>query len=216
MVAVKICGITERSGFEAARDAKAEFVGFVFFPRSSRYVTPEQAAAVAGGAKDKRRQDMKVVAVTADAEDSALDEIALALSPDCWQLHGKESLGRVAAIRRRFPGAAVIKAQSVRSGDDAAAALSYAAHADMLLFDARLPSSDVPGGHGVSFDWHLLAGREIGVPWFLAGGLNADNLAEAVAVTGARFVDVSSGLETAPGKKNPGLIRNFIEKAHAL
>jgi len=211
MAKAKICGIARPEDLTAAAHAGAAFAGFVFYPPSPRFVSPEAAAAIVAEANIGKK--IASVAVTVDADDALLEDIAVRLSPAYFQLHGKESPARLSEIRRRFPKIGIIKATPIRCGDDVAAALSYMAVADMLLFDAKAPASDLPGGNGVQFDWRLLAGREIAKPWILAGGLNAGNVAQAIALTGAAIVDASSGVESAPGVKNAQAIREFVSCA---
>jgi phosphoribosylanthranilate isomerase len=153
------------------------------------------------------------VALLADADDAAVAAAIADAKPDFLQLHGRESVERVGEIRSRT-GVPIIKAVSVADMQDIAAAARYEAVADMLMFDAKAPANATrEGGHGIAFDWQLLRGRSFSRPWFLAGGLNAENIARAVAISGATAVDVSSGVETAPGMKSPDLIRSFIDNA---
>ncbi len=206
---VKICGLNTPAALDAAVAAGARLVGFVFFPPSPRVLSPAAAAALA------RRVPPGVlrVGLVVDADDATLDAILAAVPLDLLQLHGQESPERVAAVRARF-GLPVIKAIAVEQAADLAAAERYAGIADRLLFDARPPKGALlPGGNARSFDWRLLAGRSWPRPWLLAGGLHAGNLAEAVRLSGAAAVDVSSGVEEAPGRKNVGLIRAFLAEA---
>ncbi|MFT6532692.1 MAG: phosphoribosylanthranilate isomerase [Limimaricola cinnabarinus] len=208
-VSVKICGLSDRAGLDAAMAAGARYVGFVFFAKSPRAVTVEQAAALAvevppGIAK---------VALVVDADDATLDEIVARVPLDMLQLHGHETPERVAEVRARH-GLPVMKAVGVASEADLPALDAYAAVADQILVDAKAPKgAPLPGGNGLAFDWQLIAGRRWPVPWMLAGGLTPDNLAEAVARTGARQVDVSSGVESAPGVKDEVRIRAFLDAA---
>lgn len=208
-VKVKICGLSERATLDVALDAGADMVGLVFFPRSPRNVTIEQAGALAPAARGRA----EIVALTVDADDALLEAIAREIRPDYLQAHGSESPARVAEITRRF-GLPVIKAIKVRDGQDIDRAEDYAGTAVFLLFDAaaEMVQDALPGGNGVSFDWSLLAGRGMG-QFMLSGGLRPDNVAEAIRITGAPMVDVSSGVESAPGVKDAALIRNFIEAA---
>jgi phosphoribosylanthranilate isomerase len=208
---VKICGLRTSDALEAALVAGADQVGFVFFPPSPRHLGLEGARVlgeqVAGRAKK--------VALTVDADDQLLIEIVAALRPDMLQLHGKESPERVALVRSRF-GLPVMKAVPVASRDDLAAVRQYARVADRLIFDARAPQEATrPGGLGKPFDWSLLAGLDTNVPFMLSGGLDASNVAEALRVTNAPGVDVSSGVEREPGVKDPNKIREFIATARA-
>ena len=203
---VKICGLTTPEAVKAAHDA--DYAGFIFYPPSPRYVTPAKAAQLA--------QDLHppAVAVTVDADDEFLQEIAQGLKPNYIQLHGEETPERAREIRAKF-GIPVIKAVRVADSDDAAKAHAYEDIADMLLFDAR-PPKGMPGGNGVAFDWHILAHRSFAKPWFLSGGLEADNVEEALRISGAKMVDVSSSLESAPGIKDPAMVRAFIKKIKSI
>jgi len=206
---VKICGLTEAAHVDAAAQAGATYVGLVFFPRSPRHLPLPQAAALAlmvpmGIAK---------VALVVDADDAALDAIVQAVPLDMLQLHGHESPARVAEIRARF-GLPVMKAVGIAEEADLAAIAGYAQVADQILIDAKPPKdAALPGGNGLAFDWRLIAGREWERPWMLAGGLTPANVAEAIRLTGARQVDVSSGVESAPGIKDPAAIAAFIAAA---
>ncbi|MEI4486120.1 phosphoribosylanthranilate isomerase [Frigidibacter sp. MR17.14] len=206
---VKICGLTTPETLATAVEAGARYVGFVFFPKSPRDIGIAQAAALAvevppGVAK---------VALTVDADDAALEAITGAVPLDMLQLHGHESPARVAEIRARF-GLPVMKAVGVATADDLPKIAKYETVADQILLDAKAPKgSELPGGNGLAFDWRLIAGRQWQKPWMLAGGLTPFNVAEAVRLTGARQVDVSSGVESAPGVKDDGLIRAFLKAA---
>lgn len=206
---VKICGLSTAETLDAAIDAGADMAGFVFFPPSPRNVTLDEAARL-GKRAGKRVQK---VALTVDAGDAMLEAIVEALAPDILQLHGKETPERVAAIRQRF-GLPVMKALAVAEAADLAAIPPYAAVADRLLFDAKPPrEASRPGGLGRAFDWRLLQALETNVPFMLSGGLDAGNVGEALRVTQAPGVDVSSGIERAPGEKDPAKIRAFIHAA---
>ena len=208
---VKICGLSTRETLETALDAGADMVGFVFFPPSPRHVSLETGRDL--GRQVKRRA-LKV-ALTVDADDATLDNIMDALSPDIFQLHGKESVARLRDIKQRF-GRPVMKAVPVATAADLAVLPGYAAVADRILFDARAPKDATrPGGLGAPFDWHLLENLDLKLPYMVSGGLHADNVAEALRVTGAGGVDVSSGVESAPGVKDPELIKAFIRAARA-
>lgn len=207
-VQAKICGLTDATAVATAVKQGADYIGFIFYPPSPRYVTAAQAAALVEPVKGK----VKTVAVIVDMDDAAIEAMLDVFRPDILQLHGKETAARVQDIRRRF-GIPVMKAVAVRNGDDIAHALSYQAVADMLLFDAKAPVSmagALPGGNGLVFDWTLLAAREFTLPWILSGGLTAENVEEAVAITHALAVDVSSSIEKHPGKKDPLLIEQFL------
>lgn len=209
-VDVKICGLSTPEGVNAAIEAGADLVGFVFFPKSPRNVSIEQAALLAPLARRKAR----IVALVVDADDSLLDAIVAGLDPDFIQAHGSETPERVAEIER-LTGAPVIKAIKVRDDTDIAGADAYSTAASLILYDAKAPETlgtALPGGNGHAFDWDLLEGGKRPA-FMLAGGLTPDNVAEAIRVTGAPMVDVSSGVESAPGVKNPDLIRKFIEAA---
>jgi phosphoribosylanthranilate isomerase len=209
MVEAKICGLSTPEAVRAALEGGAGFIGFNFFPASPRYVGLELAARLAEPARGKA----KVVAVTVDADDPAIDRIAAILRPDLIQLHGTETPQRAAEIAARA-GVGVIKALPIREAGDVEAAGPFDGLVEHLMFDTK-PSSDAahPGGTGAAFDWTLLAGRRFERPWFLAGGLDPWNLAEAVRVSGAPMVDVSSGVERGPGLKDPGLISAFLDAA---
>lgn len=195
----------------AALDARADYVGLVFFGPSPRNVNLEEASALAALARGRAA----VVALTVDADDALLEAIVAQVAPDLLQLHGSESPERVAWIRQRF-GLPVMKAIKVATAADAAQARAYADVADLILFDAKAPPGALlPGGNGVAFDWSLLDKVKDTVAFVLGGGLDPRNVAEAIRATGASTVDVSSGVERAPGEKDPDLIRAFIKAAHA-
>jgi phosphoribosylanthranilate isomerase len=206
---VKICGLSTKETLDAAIAAGADMVGLVFFPKSPRFVAPERAAELA--ARVEGRAD--VVALSVDMDDAGLGAIVKAIEPAWLQLHGHESPERVAALKALF-GRKVIKALHISEASDLAAAAAYAPVADCLLLDAKPPKGAVlPGGNGAAFDWTILRDFAPGVPWLLSGGLAPGNVGEAVAVSMAPGVDVSSGVETAPGRKSPELIRAFIAAA---
>ena len=208
---VKICGLSTRETLEIALDAGADMVGFVFFPPSPRHVSLETGRDL--GRQVKRRA-LKV-ALTVDADDATLDNIMDALSPDIFQLHGKESVARLRDIKQKF-GRPVMKAVPVATAADLAVLPGYAAVADRILFDARAPKDATrPGGLGAPFDWHLLENLDLKLPYMVSGGLHADNVAEALRVTRAGGVDVSSGVESATGVKDPEMIKAFIRAARA-
>ena len=208
---VKICGLSTRETLETALDAGADMVGFVFFPPSPRHVSLETGRDL--GRQVKRRA-LKV-ALTVDADDATLDNIMDALSPDIFQLHGKESVARLRDIKQKF-GRPVMKAVPVATAADLAVLPGYAAVADRILFDARAPKDATrPGGLGAPFDWHLLENLDLKLPYMVSGGLHADNIAEALRVTRAGGVDVSSGVESATGVKDPEMIKAFIRAARA-
>ncbi|WP_339931003.1 phosphoribosylanthranilate isomerase [uncultured Brevundimonas sp.] len=206
MTPVKICGLTTPETLDAALDGGAAFVGAVIFPRSPRHLEPLHAATLF----DRARGRARVVAVTVDADDARLTEIALILKPDLIQLHGRETPERAARVRE-LTGAGIIRALAVSTAADIEAAAAWEPVVDHLMFDARPPAgADLPGGVGARFDWSLLAGRSFARPWFLAGGLTPDNVAEAVAISAAPMVDVSSGVESAPGVKDTDRIAAFL------
>ncbi len=208
-IRVKICGLTGLADVAAVANAGAAYAGFVFFAKSPRNVTLAQAreltlAVPLGLAK---------VALTVNADDATLDAIVEVMPLDMLQLHGDESPDRVADLRARY-GLPVMKAVGVADEGDLAALFDYATVADQLLIDAKPPKNAVlPGGNGLSFDWRLLAQRRWLRPWMLAGGLTAANVAEAIRLTNARQVDVSSGVESAPGVKDPVKIADFVRAA---
>ena len=209
MALVKICGLSEPLTLMAALDAGADMVGLVFFVKSPRNVNVEQATALAKMAKGKAA----VVALVVDADDKLLELITKRMRPDYFQAHGNETPNRVLEIAK-LTGVKVIKAIAVRDALDVVKAESYQGRADLVLFDAKAPDSlkdALPGGNGISFDWALL--NNIKGQFMLSGGLSPENVAEAIATTGAPIVDVSSGVENAPGIKDAILIRKFIEQA---
>ncbi|OSP56545.1 phosphoribosylanthranilate isomerase [Pseudoruegeria sp. SK021] len=210
-VRVKICGLTRPADLAAAVAAGAGYVGLVFFAKSPRHVGLEVARDLAVDVAP----GIAKVALTVDADDAFLDQLIDTVPLDMLQLHGHESPARVTELRTRY-GLPVMKAVGVASAADLPAIDTYAAVADMLLIDAKPPKgAPLPGGNGLAFDWRLIAGRDWTVPWMLAGGLTPDNVAEAVRLTGARQVDVSSGVEAAPGLKDPDRIAAFIAAARA-
>jgi len=209
-IRVKICGLRTQAGVSAAAEAGAAYVGFVFFKKSPRNVSIGQAAELAVNVPP----GICKVALTVNATDAELDAITAAVPLDMLQLHGKESPERVAEVRARY-GLPVMKAIGVADAADLAQIDSYAQVADQLLIDAKPPkNADLPGGNGLAFDWRLLAGRKYWqLPWMLAGGLTPENVAEAARMTGARQVDVSSGVEQAPGEKSAEKIAAFAAAA---
>ncbi|MFP7570144.1 phosphoribosylanthranilate isomerase [Marivita sp. S2033] len=210
-IGTKICGLTRAEDVQAAAEAGARYVGFVFFPKSPRNVSIEVARDLAVDVP----MGIAKVALVVNADDALLDAITGSVAIDMLQLHGSESPERVSELRKRY-GLPVMKAVGVADADDVAALDRYADVADQLLVDAKPPkSATLPGGNGVAFDWRLIANRRWSVPWMLAGGLTPDNVAEAIALTGARQVDVSSGVEAAPGIKDAALIRSFVAAAHS-
>ena len=205
-IAMKFCGLTRPQDVAAAAQTGARYVGFVFFPKSPRNVTLEYARALALDAP----MGLAKVALTVDADDAALDALIATVPIDMIQLHGHETVDRVADVRARY-GLPVMKALGIAGPADLAQIDAYEAVADQLLIDAKPPEgADLPGGNGLAFDWRLLAGRKYWTrPWMLAGGLTPENVAEAVRLTGARQVDVSSGVESAPGVKDAARMARF-------
>jgi phosphoribosylanthranilate isomerase len=209
---IKICGLRTPEALDVCLHEGADMVGFVFFPPSPRHV--DFAAARELGARVNGRA-LKV-ALSVDAEDEWLGATIAALAPDLLQLHGRETPERVTAVKTRFR-LPVMKAIAVETRDDLLSVPDYAEVADRLIFDARAPRDATrPGGLGKPFDWRLLKNLDPPVPFMLSGGLNRDNVAEAIEITGAGGVDVSSGVERVPGEKDPDLIRGFIRAARAL
>lgn len=210
-VRVKICGLREEAHVAAAVEAGARYVGFVFFAKSPRNVTVEVAARLAATVPP----GVAKVALVVDATDTALDSIVAAVPLDMLQLHGQESPERVAGIRARY-GLPVMKAVGIAGPEDVEKIALYGKVADQILADAKAPKgAAVPGGNGLSFDWTLIARKYWPCPWMLAGGLTPENVAEAIRLTGAQQVDVSSGVEIAPGVKDAALIRAFVAAAQA-
>lgn len=208
-VAVKICGITDSADIPAALLAGARYLGFVFFPKSPRNLSIKDAAFLAGTVP----AGVAKVGLTVDASDAELEAILDQVPLDMLQLHGRETPARVEAVRRRH-GLPVMKAVGVAGEEDLAQLDLYAQVADQLLVDAKPPTgASRPGGNAASFDWRLVAGRRWPVPWMLAGGLTPENVADAIRLTGARQVDVSSGVERAPGVKDGAAISAFVEAA---
>jgi phosphoribosylanthranilate isomerase len=208
-VRVKICGLTRPEDVDAAVKAGASYVGLVFFLKSPRHLSAATAAALAEAVPP----GIAKVALTVDPDDTALDALLAQVPVDILQLHGKETPQRVHEIKARS-GLPVMKAVGVADASDLPALDAYAQVADMILVDAKPPNgASLPGGNGLSFDWRLIAGRRWSVPWMLAGGLDAANVAEAIRLTGARQVDVSSGVESAPGLKDATKIAAFVTAA---
>lgn len=208
-VRVKICGLRSPADMKAVAAAGAAYAGLNFFPKSPRYVTLDEARALAFAAPE----GLCKVALTVDADDAALDAIMDVVPIDMLQLHGHESPARVAAVKARY-GLPVMKVLGIADEGDLAALMEMSLAADQVMIDAKPPKGAVlPGGNGVAFDWRLLVGRKWLRPWMLAGGLTPANVAEAVRLTGARQVDVASGVESAPGVKDQGLIAAFVTAA---
>jgi phosphoribosylanthranilate isomerase len=208
-ILVKICGINSAEAADAVARAAADFAGLNFHPRSPRKLDVEQASSLARRLRGRTR----LVAVLSDPDDELLAGVAAVVRPDFIQLHGAETPSRVAAIKARF-GIPLIKAVPVAEAADLAPVASYDESVDMFLFDAKPPGGATrEGGHGAAFDWQILRGRKFARPWLLAGGLTADNVARAIQAGEAPGVDVSSGVETAPGVKSPEMIERFVQAA---
>jgi phosphoribosylanthranilate isomerase len=213
-VTAKICGINSDDALDAAIGGGARCIGLVFYPRSPRNLTPDQAGALAARAP----ADITVVGLLVDPDDATLAEITARSRIDLWQLHGDETPDRVTRIKQDT-GIPVMKAVSVAGPEDIASAEAYLGVADRLLFDAKAPpdlTGAMPGGNALAFDWALLGGKSWPCPWMLSGGLNAENVAQAVGISGAPAVDVSSGVESAPGVKDPARIRAFLNQVATL
>jgi phosphoribosylanthranilate isomerase len=211
MMRVKICGLKTAQDLAAVAEAGAAYAGFNFFPKSPRYVTPEAARALALEAP----VGLAKVALVVDAEDALLDHLVATVPLDMLQLHGHETPARVAEVRSRY-GLPVMKVLGVAEEADLAAILDHSLVADQILIDAKAPKGAVlPGGNGVAFDWRLITGRRWLRPWMLAGGLTPENVGEAIRLTGAMQVDVASGVESAPGQKDPARIQAFVQAAQA-
>jgi phosphoribosylanthranilate isomerase len=204
-IQAKICGLTTPETVAAALNAGAAFIGFMIFPKSPRYITPSGAQPLANMAKGRA----KTVAIVVNPDDSLIDDILTNLAPDYIQLHGQETPALCDALRAR--GLGVIKVFGISSAADLAPICAYEDHVDIILFDAKAPKeASRPGGLGEPFDWNILKDFKSKVPWMLGGGLNAANVAQACRRTGAKMVDVSSGVESAPGLKDNALIAAFM------
>lgn len=212
MTKVKICGLKTEAALEVALAGGADYAGFVFFPPSPRNLAPAAAKALAARARGRA----KIVALMVDPDDARITEVVAAAAPDILQLHGRETPARVAEVRARW-GIPVLKAVPVETAEDARAAQRYGSTADLILFDARAPADSTrPGGNGAPFDWRVLRGVKDEMAFVLSGGLTPDNVAEAIRLTGAATVDVSSGVESSPGEKDPELIRRFLRAAKGV
>ncbi|MEQ8268599.1 MAG: phosphoribosylanthranilate isomerase [Parvibaculum sp.] len=210
-VGVKICGLSTPETVDVSIAAGADYLGFVFFEKSPRHLSFEKATALA------RQVPPSVlkVALTVDADNETLDAVVASLRPDMLQLHGDETPERLTELKSRY-GITLMKVIGVAEPEDPLKAQIYRDSADLLLFDAKPPKSmagALPGGNGLVFDWSLIAGHRPEMPWMLSGGLDAANVAEAIRITGAEAVDVSSGVESTPGRKEPDLIEAFIRAA---
>ncbi len=209
--AINICGLTDAGAVEAAIRGRADYAGFVFYPPSPRHLSLTAAAALSGVAEARIAR----VGLFVDADDQALGDAVVAARLDVLQLHGQETPERAAQLKARF-GLPVWKALSVASGADVARAAAYAGAADLILFDAKTPKGTLPGGMGLSFDWSLVAHWRGPMAWGLAGGLTPANVAQAARLTGAPLVDTSSGVESAPGVKDTGLIADFCRAVRSV
>jgi phosphoribosylanthranilate isomerase len=210
MADVKICGITTTEALDTALHGGARFVGLVVYPKSPRHLSRDKLAALAERARDKA----EIVVVTVDADDELLAGIAAYARPDWIQLHGSESPGQTAQARQ-YARRGLIKAIGVARSEDLAQAAAYEPVAEMLMFDAKPPPGGLPGGNALAFDRKILAGKQFSRPWLLSGGLTPMNVREAIIASGAGFVDVSSGVEAAPGLKDPGKIAEFLAAARS-
>ena len=203
---IKICGLKTAEAVDAALDGGASHLGFNFFSKSPRYIAPEEA----GDLRLAARGRAEAVAIIVDADNALLDEIVMAMAPDMLQLHGRETPERVAAVRERY-SLPVMKALAISEAADLDKAKLYADVADRLLFDAKPPKgSELPGGNGVAFDWQLLAALDADIDYMLSGGLNAANIGDALRLANPPGIDISSGVESAPGVKDAGLIESFF------
>ena len=210
-VSVKICGLANVDDVRACADAGANYMGLVFFEKSPRNITIPAARELALAAP----LGLAKVALVVNPSDAELDAITGTVPLDMLQLHGRETPERVTEVKARY-GLPVMKAVGIADGDDLPKLESYFGVADQILVDAKPPKGgELPGGNGLSFDWRLIAGRRWPCPWMLAGGLTPENVAEAVKMTGAKQVDVSSGVEDAPGQKNAELIQKFVQSSRA-
>lgn len=209
-IAIKICGVTQPETLELCAELEVRMVGFVFFPASPRHLEDDQALLLARQCPNA----LERVALLVDPTDDQIERALACVSPHRLQLHGKETPQRVAFIKNQFH-LPVIKALSVESEDDVRASAPYAEAADCLLFDAPAKTEIVPGGNGKSFDWSTLSAYESSKPWMLSGGLTPHNISAAIAQTGAKMVDVSSGVERHRGEKDPQKIRDFCDAVTA-
>jgi phosphoribosylanthranilate isomerase len=208
---IKICGLKTPDTVAAALDGGAGHIGFIFFAKSPRYVAPQEAGRLRAAARNRAL----AVAVTVDADDAFLDEIVSAMAPDMLQLHGRETPARVAELKARH-GLPVMKAFAVSEAGDLDAIRPYLGVADRFLFDAKPPKgAELPGGNGIPFDWRLLDGLDGDLDYMLSGGLDARNIAAALDLVNPPGIDISSGVETAPGVKDPTLIREFLALARS-
>ncbi len=208
---VKICGLSTPETIETGLQCGANWIGFVFFPKSPRHVDYGKAKELVGPVRGKA----SIVALTVNASDDELEAIDQSINPDIWQLHGAETPERIQQIKKRY-GRPVMKALSIRDKEDLAPIPLYEAVCDILLFDAKPPrdmNTELPGGNGITFDWRLIQNLKLKKPFVLSGGLNPDNVAEAIRLTRPQGVDVSSGIESAPGIKDRQKIMDFVHAA---
>ncbi len=211
-IQIKICGLSTPEAVDRAADLNADMAGFIFFPKSPRHIAVDTAATLA---ERSRARGLKTVAVTVDMDDSGLDEIVAMVKPDWLQLHGGESPQRTAELKTRYD-LPVMKAFAIREAADFDRIRPYKGIADRFLFDAKAPKgSDLPGGNGVSFDWRLLATLDASANYMLSGGLTKDNIGEALRISGTPGIDVSSGVESAPGVKDLEMMDSFVRAVHA-
>ncbi|MEO0327164.1 MAG: phosphoribosylanthranilate isomerase [Pseudomonadota bacterium] len=203
---IKVCGLSTVDAIDAVIEGRATHAGFIFFEKSPRHVSLEKARALFDHAKNRILR----VAVTVDAEDQFLEDLTTSTDPDFLQLHGSESLDQVQKIKQRF-GLPIIKVFSVHTSDDLEKARPYFGVADHIMFDAKAPKgSEIPGGNGVAFDWSLMDQWPTSMPYILSGGLSAQNIRGALNQTGTKMIDVSSGVESSPGAKEPDMIHEFL------
>ena len=209
---IKICGLSRAENVDAALDGGATHVGFIFFEKSPRHVAPELAGELARRARGRAR----TVAVTVDADDGSIAHIGSKMHPDMLQLHGSETPERAEKLRLRF-GLPLIKALSIREVSDLERLDAYSGVVEFLLLDAKPPvGAQLPGGNGVAFDWSLLSGIDPAIPYMLSGGINIDNVDKALSLSGPIGIDLSSGVESAPGLKDNAMISALLERVHAI
>ena len=214
---VKICGLSEETTLRAAIDAGANMIGFVHFSKSPRHVSLARAAEL----KKLLPENVASVVVLVDADDALIDDIVRIINPTYLQLHGSETPTRIAEIRAKYPAQKLIKALAVSTKEELSAAAQYELLVDAFLFDAKPPTTNhqpitaLPGGNGVAFDWKILHGFNTTRPWLLSGGLTLENVQQAIRMSGAKMVDVSSGVESKASVKDAGKIKAFIEAVHA-
>lgn len=212
-IKIKICGLTDESSVRAVIKAGADYAGFVHYQKSPRHISISKATAL----RSLLPANVKPVMVLVNPDDELLAEIASGVQPDFFQLHGNESPQRLVEIRKNFPRVGLIKAIAVRNSEDIKKSSEFCEAVDFLLFDAKPTGSNMMhGGNGIAFDWTLLPGNTPSINWFLSGGLNTRNITDAIQKTGAKMVDVSSGVERSPGIKDAGMIEEFVKMAKVL